>query len=130
MTPSRPYFIRALHEWIVANAMTPHLVVDATKNGVTVPRQFVKDGKIVLNIAPQAIINLSMTNEWVNFDTRFSGVVHCIRLPVMSITAIYALENGRGMVFEEEDGDDDNKNSFSPETFSGKPNVVALRKNK
>lgn len=103
MTPSRPYFLRALHEWIVNNKLTPHLMVDATQTGVTVPQQYVKDGKIVLNIAPDAISNLSMTNDWVNFDARFSGVVHRIRVPVMAISAIYAVENGRGMVFEYEE---------------------------
>ena len=109
MNSSRPYFLRALYEWIVDNALTPHLMVDAIQPGVSVPQQYVKDGKIVLNIAPDAVQNISMTNDWVNFDARFSGVVHRIRLPMMAISAIYAVENGRGMVFEQEelgDGDD------------------------
>ncbi|MDP1573311.1 MAG: ClpXP protease specificity-enhancing factor [Coxiellaceae bacterium] len=106
MTSSRPYFLRALHEWIVANALTPHLMVDATVFGVSVPEQHVKEGKIVLNVSPQAVVGLSLTNDWVTFDARFSGVTRNIRLPMASITAIYALENGRGMVFEEEDFDD------------------------
>src|SRR3990167_190313 len=102
MTSTRPYFIRALNDWIVDNLLTPHLMVDATKSGVAVPQQYVKDGKIVLNIAPVAVSNLSLTNEWVNFDARFSGVSHRIRIPVSAITAIYAVENRLGMFFENE----------------------------
>ena len=106
MNSSRPYFLRALHEWIVDNALTPHLMIDATIPGVVVPEQHIKDGKIVLNVSPQAVVGLSLTNDWVTFDARFSGVTRNIRLPMASITAIYALENGRGMVFEEEEFDD------------------------
>ena len=123
MTPSRPYFLRALHEWIVDNAMTPHLMVDATYPGTHIPQQYVKDGKIVLNIAPDAIANLSMTNDWVNFDARFSGVVHRIRLPILSINAIYAVENGRGMVFENEElGGDDTPPAAQPVPDQSKAN--------
>lgn len=108
MTPSRPYFLRALNDWIVANALTPHLLVNAERPGVNVPQQYVKDGQIVLNIAPQAINNLTIANDWVSFDARFSGVLHRIRIPVMAILGIYAVENGRGMMFDhEEEGDDE-----------------------
>lgn len=132
MTLSRPYFLRALHEWIVDNAMTPHLMVDATLPGVSVPQQYVKDGKIVLNVAPDAISNLSMANDWVNFDARFSGVVHRIRLPILSITAIYAVENGRGMVFENEElGGDDLPPENNPPTpqskTGGRPSLKVVK---
>jgi Stringent starvation protein B len=63
MTSTRPYFIRALNDWIVDNLLTPHLMVDATKPGVAVPQQYVKDGKIVLNIAPAAVSNLYLTTN-------------------------------------------------------------------
>jgi len=114
MTSSRPYLLRALHEWIVDNQLTPHLVVDATLPGVLVPEQYVKDGKIVLNASPDAIDDLTMTNQWVNFQARFSGVLKQIRLPVMSISAIYAAENGRGMVFENEPTDHDDSDETPP----------------
>lgn len=131
MTLTRPYFLRALHEWIVDNAMTPHLMVDATLPGVNVPQQHVKEGKIVLNIAPDAISNLSLANDWVNFDARFSGVVHRIRLPILSITAIYAVENGRGMVFEHEElGGDDAPPEHTPPTQSksnGRPSLKVVK---
>src|SRR3989338_270205 len=112
MTSSRPYFLRALNEWIVDNTMTPHVMVDAEKPGVAVPAQHIKEGKIVLNVSPDAIANLAITNDWMTFDDRFSGVVHRIRLPMIAITAIYAVENGRGMVFEHEElGGDDGASS-------------------
>src|SRR3990167_5391539 len=127
MTPNLPYFLRALKQRIVYNGMTPHLMVDATQNGVTVPQQFVKDGKIVLNIAPDAIINLSMTNDWVNFDAPFSGVTHRIRLPIMSITAIYAVENGRGMVFEYEETTGDGEPPENTPPSGGRPNLKVIK---
>lgn len=129
MTSSRPYFIRALHEWIVDNTLTPHLMVDASLPGVNVPQQHVKDGKIVLNISPTAIINLSMTNDWVNFDARFSGVTHRIRIPVRAITAIYALENGRGMMFDQDDADDEGEppENQPPTQTSGRPSLKVIK---
>jgi len=132
MTSSRPYLLRALHEWIVDNQLTPHLMVDATMPGVTVPNQYVKDGKIVLNIAPEAIEDLTMTNHWVNFQARFSGVIQQIRLPVMSIEGIYAAENGRGMVFEHEPTDhdtDDTPPDFEPTTKGkgGRPDLKIIK---
>ena len=130
MTPTRPYFIRALNEWIVDNLLTPHLMVDATKPGVAVPQQYVKDGKIVLNIAPAAISNLSLNNEWVNFDARFSGVSHRIRIPVSAVTAIYAVENGRGMFFENENieqGDDTPPKDKPPTAPKGKPSLKVVK---
>lgn len=129
MTSTRPYFIRALNEWIVDNLFTPHLMVDATKPGVAVPQQYVKDGKIVLNIAPAAVQNLSLTNEWVNFDARFSGVSHRIRIPVSAVTAIYAVENGRGMFFENEAEEENGAppTDEPPLTPKGKPSLKVVK---
>lgn len=107
MTPSRPYLIRALYDWLLDNNLTPYVMVDATFPEVSVPQQFVNDGKIILNIAPSAIAALALGNKVVEFKARFSGISYHIILPVMSIQAIYSYENGRGMVFnEEEDGGD------------------------
>lgn len=127
MNSSRPYLLRALHEWIVDNELTPHLMVDATRTGVDVPEQHVNDGKIVLNIAPKAIINLVMNNDWVTFDARFSGVVHRIRIPVNAILSIYAVENGRGMFFDEEDGDDTPPPSHTPDDEDRKKGPPQLK---
>lgn len=106
MTPSRPYFLKAVYEWIIDNHLTPHLVVDTLKPGVVVPEQYVnEEGKIVLNIASEAVVGLSMTKDWVAFDATFSSVLYRIRFPVFAVHAIYAAENGRGMFFDEDEYD-------------------------
>jgi len=103
MSSTRPYLLRAFYDWIVDNSCTPHIVVDATQEDVDVPTEFVDDGKIVLNIATQVVENLSLGDEFIDFRARFSGVRRVIHVPVYAIDAIYARENGRGMVFSEED---------------------------
>ena len=107
MPSSKPYFIRAVYEWLVDSELTPYLMVDATSDMVQIPKQFVEDGQIVLNIAPQAVKDLTLGNTIIQFDTRFSGVSHNLRIPVIAVEAIYAHENGRGMAFNEKDMDDD-----------------------
>ncbi len=108
MTPSRPYLIRALYEWILDNGMTPYLLVDVANEAVVVPTQYVENGRIVLNINPSAVQNLQMGNELIELDARFSGQPMHVSVPVMSVIAIYARENGKGMVFTEEgDGGDE-----------------------
>ncbi|PLW69973.1 ClpXP protease specificity-enhancing factor [Pseudohalioglobus lutimaris] len=103
MTPSRPYIMRALYEWIVDNGCTPYILVDATLEHVSVPEQYVKDGQIVLNISPTAVMDLNIANESVAFNGRFGGVATDIFVPVKAVIGIYARENGQGMVFEPED---------------------------
>lgn len=103
MTPSRPYLLRAIYEWLIDNHLTPFVIVDATLPAVEVPQKFVKDGEIILNIEPQAISHLHLGNEWIEFDAKFSGIAHHITVPMPAIKAIYASENGRGMVFSADD---------------------------
>lgn len=100
MSPTRPYFVRALYEWIVDNNCTPYLLVDANYPKVAVPTEFVDDGKIVLNLTPSAIRHLHMDNEYVQFSARFGGRSREIYLPIGALLAIYAKENGKGMFFE------------------------------
>ena len=106
MTPSRPYIMRALYEWIVDNSCTPYVLVDATLDNVLVPEQYVKDGQIVLNISPTAVMDLNMSNDAVAFNGRFGGVATDIYVPVNAVIGIYARENGQGMVFEPEEETD------------------------
>jgi len=103
MTSNRPYLLRAMYDWLVDNDCTPHIVVNAYHNGVSVPQQYVSKGQIVLNMAPRAITNFVMDNEAVAFTTRFGGVPTEIFVPTMAILGIYARENGQGMMFPEED---------------------------
>lgn len=104
MSSSRPYLLRALNEWIVDNQLTPHIVCDAQAEGAVLPMQFVENGKIVLNISPTAVRDLFIDNEWVSFSARFSGSPMNVSVPVMAVLAIYARENGQGMVFVDEEG--------------------------
>jgi len=102
MTSSRAYLIKALNEWILDNNCTPYIVVNATMEGVLVPEEYVNDGQIVLNIMPSSVRNLLMDNEGVSFDARFNGQPQSLYAPIRAITAIYAKENGQGMVFDNE----------------------------
>lgn len=106
MTTNRPYLIRAINEWLLDNQTTPYLLVDADAEGVEVPGQFIQDGKIVLNISPQAVEALRVSNDEITFLARFSGVSQLIAIPMPAVMAIYAKENGRGMMFNEDDGED------------------------
>lgn len=100
MNSSRPYLVRALYEWIVDNDCTPHLLVNADYRGVQVPAGFASDGQIVLNVAPSAVRQLKMDNDAISFEGRFGGVPHSLYVPSAAVMAIYARENGQGMVFE------------------------------
>lgn len=107
MTSSRPYLIRALYEWIVDNGMTPYVLINAATEQVVVPRQFVENDKIVLNLNPSAVQNLQLGNDYLELDARFSGSPMHVVVPVMAVLAIYARENGKGMVFNEDEHDGD-----------------------
>lgn len=102
MTSNRPYLIRALYEWIGDNGLTPYLMVDAAAPGVRVPPQTVKDGRVVLNIAARAVNRLELANDSISFQARFSGVPMLVIVPVEAVLAVYAMENGQGMLFPAE----------------------------
>ncbi len=102
MIPRRPYLLRAFYDWLIDNHLTPYLMVDATSEDVIVPRECVQDGQIILNIAPSVVSDLSLTNKEVCFDAYFSSVPFSIVIPISSVLAIYAQENGFGTLFEAE----------------------------
>ncbi|MBK8970550.1 MAG: ClpXP protease specificity-enhancing factor [Hahellaceae bacterium] len=104
MTSSRPYLLRALHEWVLENNLTPYVVVDASLPGVDVPKDFVSNGQIVLNISPGAVRGLHIGNEYLEFNARFGGVPMQVIVPILAVMAVYAKENGQGMVFGAEPG--------------------------
>lgn len=103
MTSSRPYLLRALYEWIVDNGCTPYVLVNARVEGVQVPRAYVKDGQIILNISPTAVVQLHMDNAAMTFSARFGGVPMQVYVPMAAVMGIYARENSQGMMFEPED---------------------------
>ena len=119
MKPRRPYLLRALHEWITDSGETPHIVVDASAEGVTVPRQYVKDGKIVLNISFSATQGLKLGNDVVSFEARFGGVGFAVYVPVRAILGVYARETGQGMIFPEGDADPDPTDTPPPSPSPG-----------
>jgi stringent starvation protein B len=99
----RPYLLRAMHEWISDNAQTPHIVVDATVQGVEVPRQYVQGGKIILNVSNHATSGLVLGNDIVRFRARFGASTYDVSVPVAAVLGIYARETGQGMIFSEAD---------------------------
>ena len=115
MTSSRPYLIRAIYDWIVDNSFTPYLLVNAENDNAIIPREYVEDGKIVLNINPTAITNLQLGNDYIMFNARFSGKAMEVSIPVIAVLAIYAQENGQGMMFDE------SNNNFPPSSPEDTP---------
>jgi stringent starvation protein B len=132
MLPSRPYLLRAMNEWIVDSGLTPHLLIDADNPDLEVPDSARGDGKVVLNISPSAVRDLLMDNELVTFVARFGGVSRAVSVPMPAIEGIYARENGRGMMFPDEDalsgnGEDDGPDDDGGPPGSGKPKLRVVK---
>lgn len=102
MSSNRPYLLRAMYDWISDNGLTPYILVDAAAPGVDVPRSAVKDGRVVLNVAARAVAQLDLGKDYVRFTARFSGVSQTVEVPMSGILAVYAQENGQGMMFPAE----------------------------
>ncbi len=100
LIPTTPYLIRAIHDWCSDQGFTPHLLVDASIEGVVVPQQLVENDSIVLNIQSTAVRSLDMGNEWLMFNARFSGQPMEVIVPIKAVRAIFARENGLGCAFE------------------------------
>jgi len=101
MNSSRPYIIRAIYEWIVDNDLTPYILVDTSSESVIVPEDSVENGRIILNLSPMATRDLHIGNDGVVFNARFGGCPMDVFVPTGYVLAIYAQENGQGMVFGE-----------------------------
>ncbi|MFV9615148.1 MAG: ClpXP protease specificity-enhancing factor, partial [Gammaproteobacteria bacterium] len=128
MTSSRPYLIRAMYQWIADNGMTPHVLVDVSVDGVRVPEQHIQNGKIILNIAPMAISGLVLGDAEITFSARFSGKSMGVLIPVEAVLAVYAKENGQGMMFSEDDGAISSPdNDDDPDPAPDKPRRPGLR---
>lgn len=119
MKSPRPYLLRAIYEWLVDSGLTPHLVVEASGDDVRVPRQFVDNGVIVLNVAPSAVRGLELGDEFVQFSARFAGTPHNVYVPISAVQAIYARENGRGLVLGEFDVEEDGDATGAASSASG-----------
>ena len=121
-TSTRPYLIRALHEWCTDNGFTPYVAVHVTP-GVQVPMEYVKNNEIVLNVGFEATSGLSLGNEFIEFKARFGGVSREIAVPVDHVVAIYARENGQGMAFPVPVGSAQDKSASA----SAEPGRAGLR---
>jgi len=121
MTPSRPYLLRALHEWIIDNGATPQILVDGQHPELEIPDAARSGEKIVLNISPSAVRDLSIDNEYLSFVARFSGVSHGVLVPIAAVQAIYARENGQGMMFPDIEEDESKPSSESADDSPSAP---------
>jgi stringent starvation protein B len=125
MSSNRPYLLRAIYDWISDNNLTPYVLVDAGFAGVRVPPQVIKNGQVVLNLAMRAVANLDLGNEWISFQARFSGVSHSIQIPVQAVLALYAQENGQGMMFPADEEGGDMPPPSAPQPDDTRPTPVA-----
>jgi|TARA_B110000977_G_scaffold42892_3_gene58093 stringent starvation protein B len=125
MTSSVPYLLRAINEWIVDNGCTPYLILDAEKEDTSVPREYVKDGQIVLNISMNAIRDFIVTDEHVMFSGRFGGVPHEIYARIDAVIGIVAKENGEGMWFPKEETDSEPPPERQPK--KGPPSLKVIK---
>ena len=136
----RPYLIRAIHEWACDNGYTPHLLIAADYPGVVVPRQYVQDGRITLNVAPMAVQSLTLDSEPIWFSARFGGRPFDVQVPTGSVLAIFARENGEGVIFGETEAADpqsagaagsaptsDPEPPSTPPTKPGRPNLRVVK---
>lgn len=106
LTPTRPYMVRAIYQWLEDNLLTPHIMVDTSHGNVQVPTEHVRDDRIVLNIASQAVGNMRMDNDYIHFNARFAGASKEIWIPMQAVMGIYAKENQQGMFFDPTEYDD------------------------
>ena len=144
MTTTRPYLIRAFYEWIADNHCTPYIAVDATMPHTQVPKEYTDDGKIILNVSMAAVRNLELHNDYIAFSAQFGGRGRDIYVPIQAVIAIYAKENGKGMVFTEEEIEDEDdggqggdlppshmdinqSNRGKHPTKKGKPNLTLIK---
>jgi stringent starvation protein B len=127
MTSNRPYLVRAFYQWLVDNSLTPYLLVDVTHSEVEVPQQFVEGDRITLNIAPSAVLNLDLGNEYISFNARFGGKPMDVLFPVSSVLGIYAQENGSGMLFPEEEVSEEIDTEPDETPPRGRPSLKVIK---
>lgn len=126
----RPYLIRAVYDWAADNGYTPHLLIAADAEGVSVPREYVKEGRITLNISPMAVQNLDLKRDPIRFFARFGGQPFEVQVPSGAVLAVFARENGEGIVFGEVEPTDPNSTDSQPKPTpppSGKPKLRVVK---
>ena len=126
---THPYLLRAIYDWALDNGYTPHLLVEVEDEKTQVPRELVEDGRLILNIAPRAVRGLEIGEEFVSFNARFGGVARDIFVPVTAVRAIYAKENGRGIVLPQGETDSETPATAKVElkTTASKPDLKVVK---
>jgi len=127
MTSNRPYLIRALYDWLVDNELTPYLLVDADRDSVEVPSRYVEEGRIVLNVSPTAVRDLDLGNELIAFEARFGGNAFAISLPPDAVLGVYARENGKGMLFPEQETEETDPPKPDGPAPNGRPTLKVVK---
>lgn len=127
MKPLRPYLYHAYYQWIIDNDLTPYLLVDSTYPGVDVPSEYVRDGRIILNIAPRSIGQYQVDSHEIRFNARFSGIPRELCVPFGAMVAIYSQEHGDGVMFQVEACYEETDHRPA-ETETEKPSPQSVRK--
>lgn len=129
LSSAKPYLLRAFYAWIADNDCTPYIIVRADYPAVEVPLEHVENGRIVLNIATRAVGDLLLNNNFISFNARFTGLLKEIYVPIDAIIAIYAHENGHGMIFSEAES---SQKTFPPgqQNTLGADKVISIKNGK
>ncbi len=127
MTSNRPYLIRALYDWLVDNEQTPYLLVDAGREGVQVPTDYIEEGRIVLNVSPSAVRSISLANDLISFNARFGGKAYDIFVPPDAVLGVYSREDGQGMLFPEDGPDAEPPEPTDPEPEKRRPALKLVK---
>ena len=127
VSSKRPYFLRAMHEWMTDNGLTPHVVIDADFPNADLPQEHLKDGRMVLNVSYQATRDLHLGNELVEFEARFSGRPRRLSIPIANVLGISAREMGEWMLFAEEDAEARDGDDTPPPDSGGRPQLRAVK---
>jgi len=127
VTSKRPYLIRAMHEWMTDNALTPYVVVAADAEGLLVPEQYASDGKIVLNVSYAATRNFTLADDRMSFEARFGGVAQRVDVPLSAVIGIYAKESGQGMIFSNDEAPPSESAEASVSVQAGRPTLTVVK---
>ncbi len=127
MPSLKPYLLRAYYDWIVDSGMTPHIIVDANHADVQVPKMHIDDGKITLNIAPQAVQRFTLDSNMIVFSARFSGALFSVSTPIAAVLSIYARENQEGIVFQPEELLSEEPQPEPPEPEPSRPALKVVK---
>ena len=127
VTSKRPYLIRAMHEWMTDNALTPYVVVAADAEGLLVPEQYASDGKIVLNVSYAATRNFTLADDRMSFEARFGGAAQRVDVPLSAVIGIYAKESGQGMIFSDDEATPSESAEASVSVQAGRPTLTVVK---